>query len=221
MGSLLEWFHTKKEDLIVKMTKEHAKKVLECVIELDNLFKDLSVNEKEKNKIIEKINKLENECDDIRRDITIELVRGILSPNIREDLAHLIKRLDNVADHSNATARRTRLFDLKLLTPIQDDFQLMLKHTIESVRMLKELIENQLGQGKVNINKLIIDINKKEHQVDIDHYNVRSNLYKIDTSQISPFTIIEIHTIIESIELIADSVEDTADYIKILNLEHG
>ena len=104
LGSLLEWFHNKKEELIVKMTKEHAKKVLECVSELNTLFSNLSISEKEKNNIIERINKLENKCDYIRRDITVELVQGALSPNIREDLAHLVKRLDNVADHANATA---------------------------------------------------------------------------------------------------------------------
>ena len=203
------------------MVKEHAEKVHECVSELKNLFEDFNISNKDKNRIIEKINKLENECDVIRRSITMELVQGELSPNIREDLAHLIKRLDNVADNANATARRVGLFDLKLLLPVKNDLKIMVKHTIESVKMLKELIENQLGQSKVNINKLINNIHKKEHEVDIDHYKVRMGLPKIDTSNISPFIVIEINTMLESIEFIADSVEETADYIKILNLEHN
>ena len=203
------------------MTKEHSKKVLECVSELGNLFANLSISEKEKNKIIDKINKLENDCDNIRRDITVELVQGVLSPHIREDLAHLTKRLDNVADHANATARRSGLFDLKLLEPVKIELLLMITHTIQSVEMLNQLIDSQLGQSKSNINKLVNEINKKEHQVDIDHYKVRSNLNKIDTSRISQFTVIEINTMLEAIEEIADSVEETADYIKILNIEHG
>jgi len=221
LGSLLEWFYSKKEEQIVKKVKNHAQKVNECAHQLIELFKDLNIETKEKNKIIEKINKIENECDVIRRDIMKELSQGELTPRIREDLAHLIKRLDNVADNTNATARRLSIIDFKLLKPVKENLRTMVKNTIESVDMLQELIENQLGQSKVNINKLINKIHKKEHDVDVDHINLRKKLHEMDSSMISPFMAIEINSMVESIEFIADSVEETADLLKILNLEEA
>ena len=110
MGSLLEWFSTKREEKVIKRTKEHSKKVYECVYEFQRaieLYCDGKVDKAAK--LISRVNQIENEADDIRREVLLLLSKGQMVPQVREDLTHLTKRLDDVANGANAAGRRLQL----------------------------------------------------------------------------------------------------------------
>ena len=95
MGTLLEWFRTRREAKIIRRVKEHGKKVYNCVVQFrEALSLFLNNDMKAAKSAIKKVSQIENECDDIKREMLVELAKGELSPQVRNDLAHIIIQLD-------------------------------------------------------------------------------------------------------------------------------
>ncbi len=218
MGTLLDWFKTRREATIIKKTRDHAKKVYDCNFELNNLVSLLlQGKEKEAPKLIKRINEIENECDDIRRNIMIDLTKGELSPSVREDLAHLVKRLDSVANNANATAKRLGLLTYDVLAPIADEIKKMSQITLDCVKLLQNTIDLQMGHAVDKVIESVNEINRLEHEVDVLNYAVKQKLITI-RPEYSPYTAILLFEMVNLLENISDNAEDTADFIKMINV---
>lgn len=219
MNRLMEFFGSRKEDQILKLTREHAMKVYDTVLELENALKQFcDDNLGEANKTINKINQIENEADKIRRDLMLKLSKSLLPSNIRENLAHLVKNLDRLANCANGAARRLSIIEPEVIKPICMDLTAMLSDARDCALILKNMLLNPVSVKKEKLIKEIQRINKREHEVDMDHLALRKKLHSIDIPNINPFIAITVHTLIEFIESIADSAEDTADFLKIVYL---
>ncbi|MHA1300120.1 MAG: TIGR00153 family protein [Candidatus Helarchaeota archaeon] len=218
MGTLLEWFRTRREANIIKEARKHAKKVYDAMFELDKVV-DLFCRGKsaETPKLIKKINELENEADEIRRKVMLDLTKGELVPNVREDLAHLIKRLDAVANNTNAAARRLRLLTSEEIEPICDELKEMSKITLKCIKLLNETINEQLGGSSPVIFESIAKINRYEHEVDQINMAIKMKLVKLE-NPFSTFVAITIYEMINVFENITDCAEETADFMKVINV---
>lgn len=219
MNKLMEFFSSRKEDKIIKLTREHAMKVYDTVVELERAIKQFcDENLVEANKTISKINDIENEADKIRRDLMLKLSKSLLPSNIRENLAHLVKNLDRLANCANGAARRLSIIKPDNIKPIRSDITAMLSDARECALILKNMLLNPISVKKEKLIQEIQKINEKEHDVDIDHLELRKKLHSLDLPNLNPFIAITVHTLIEFIESIADSAEDTADFLKIVYL---
>ena len=119
MSKLIDFFATRKEEEILKLTRENSMKVYDTVVELENSLKQFCVGEiDEAKKTIKKVNEVENEADSLRRQIMMKLFKSLLPSNIRENLAHLVKSLDGVANCANGAARRLSLLKPDIIKPI-------------------------------------------------------------------------------------------------------
>ena len=223
MGTLFEWFRSRKEAKIIKKTRMHAKKVHDTILELKEVI--IAINKKDFEKVrlgVKRIDDIENECDDIRREVLVELSKGELAPSIREDLAHLIKRLDDIANHANAFGRRLNLIEnLDILFPISEKMIEMVDVTLVAVEKVRILVDELLKEESTQIVELVQEVGKLEHDVDILNYALKRDLQKIDATNISPFTANIIYEMINRLESISDSAEDVADLIRLLYLERA
>jgi len=221
MGTLFEWFRSRKETKIIKKTREHAKKVYDTINELNKVIIAIKNNQFDKVRLgIKRIDDVEHECDDIRRDILIELSKGELAPTVREDLAHLVKRLDDIANHANAAGRRLNLIeDLSLLSPISDKMDEMMHITIIAVEKTRSLVDELLEEDSQVIIDMVQEVGKLEHQIDNLNYAIKRDLQKIDFKNISPFTATIVYEMINRMESISDAAEDVADLIRLLYVE--
>ncbi len=218
LNRLLDFFGARKEDEIVKLTREHAIKVYDTVHELEYALKQFCNNDlDEAKKTIKRINEIENEADKIRRKLMLKLSKSMLPSNIRENLAHLVKNLDRLANCANGAARRLSILKTDMISLICEDLKIMLDDAKECALLLKNMLLNPTNLSKEKLLKEIEKINKQEHVVDIDHLKLRKKLQSIDL-QVNPFVAITIHNLIEFIESIADSAEDTADFLRIVYL---
>ncbi|NHI91262.1 MAG: DUF47 family protein [Candidatus Lokiarchaeota archaeon] len=221
MGTLFEWFRSRKEAKIIKKTRAHAKKVYDTINEFKNVI--VSIKNKKFDKVrlgVKRIDDIEHECDDIRRDILIELSKGELSPSIREDLAHLVKRLDDIANHANAASRRLILIDnLEVLLPVSDKLVEMMEITILAVEKARLLVDELLKEDSQLIIEMVNEVGVLEHKVDNINYVIKRDLQKIDYKNISPFTATLVHEMVNRMESISDSAEDVADLIRLLYVE--
>lgn len=220
MGSLLEWFKNRREENIIKETRIHAKKVYDCIFELNKLillFFEGKLHEVPS--LIKKVSELEHECDDIRRKIMIDLTKGELEPSIREDLAHLINRLDAVANNTNATAKRFGLLTNDSLIPIADELKKMSGISLKCVEILYKTIDLYLGRASQQVYSNITEINKLEHDIDVINFAIKEKLSKIQPNY-SPYTAILLFEMVNLLENISDNAEETAEFIKIIKVRH-
>ena len=220
MGSLIEFL--KRETTINALEKsiEHAQKVQECVKELNQGLK-LLLKEKEEeksHKILLNVDNLEREADILRRKIQQDVSRGELNPSIRQNLSHLIKRMDDVANCCTGVARRIVTIPFTFWEQSSDDtINIILEImdiTVEcSVFLDKILID--LLKDRENVKEYSSQINQKEHTVDLLNIKLRKSLQDTDY-KVNFFTIFTVGNVFDILEAISDSIEGVADYIMVL-----
>src|SRR3989337_1423139 len=86
--------------------QRHLATIMSAVEDLEKALKaSINNNEKETKASIDRVISAEKEADRLRRVVMTELSGGELPPTDREDLMHLIKRIDMVADWSRESTR--------------------------------------------------------------------------------------------------------------------
>jgi len=107
----------KRETAVNALEKsvKHAKIVQECIKNLD-LGLQILLNEKNTEKshdLFHKVDNLEREADNLRREIQKDVSSGELNPSVRQNLSHLVKRMDDVANCCTGVARRINTIPMK------------------------------------------------------------------------------------------------------------
>ncbi|NHJ19798.1 MAG: DUF47 family protein [Candidatus Lokiarchaeota archaeon] len=223
MSSLFEWFKSRNEESAINKTLIHMQKVLECVVEFE---KGLSYLIEEKNvdlalKVFFRVTELEHQADGIRRNILKMLSKAELTPNVRENLTHLVKRIDDVANAANASARILIYMNhadfLNLDHEVHVKTLEMAKNSVEAVKLLNLMVNDLMAAKEEEIQKLGEEVNSLEHKCDEIHFAI-NRLLVSNNPNINPFSAIEIHDCIFELENISDNAEDVADYIIMLTI---
>ncbi len=220
MGSLIEFLKRETALNVLEKTIKHAQIVQQCVRELEVGLKVL-LKEENFEKARENFNKvdlLEDEADKIRREILKDVSKGELNPSIRQNLSHLIKRLDDVANCSTGVARRITTIPTKFWEQSSEEtIKLILEiieTTVEAVSNLDKLVIDLVGERK-NVKDYAQKINQLEHDVDLLNIKLRESLQKTEYD-VNFFTIFTVGNIFDILEAISDSIEGVADYIIVL-----
>jgi predicted phosphate transport protein (TIGR00153 family) len=220
MGSLIEFLKRKTTLNVLEKTIKHAQVVQQCVRELEV---GLIVLLKEKNyekscRHFNRVDLFEDEADKLRREILKDVSRGELNPSVRQNLSHLIKRLDDVANCSTGVARRITTIPIKFWEQSSEEtLELILKiieTTVEAVANLDKLVSDLVGERK-SVKAYARKINQYEHEVDLLNIKLRESLQKTDYD-VNFFTIFTVGNIFDILEAISDSIEGVADYIFVL-----
>jgi predicted phosphate transport protein (TIGR00153 family) len=198
-------------------------KVLECVVEFE---KGLAFFIEEKNvdlalKVFFRVGELEHQADSIRRNILKMLSQAELTPTIRENLTHLVKRIDDVANAANASARILIYMNhadfLKLDNEVHTKILEMAELSVKAVKLINTMVNDLLAAKEEEIQKIGDDVNTLEHKCDELHFAINRILVS-NHPDINPFSAIEIHNCIFELENISDNAEDVADYIIMLTI---
>jgi len=220
MGSLIEFLKRETALNVLEKTIKHAQIVQQCVRELEVGLKVLLKEEnfEKSRENFNKVDLLEDEADKLRRDILKDVSKGELNPSIRQNLSHLIKRLDDVANCSTGVARRITTIPPKFWEQSsQETIKIILEiieTTVEAVNNLDKLVIDLVGERK-SVKEYAQKINQLEHDVDLLNIKLRENLQKTEYD-VNFFTIFTVGNIFDILEAISDSIEGVADYIIVL-----
>jgi predicted phosphate transport protein (TIGR00153 family) len=221
MSALYEWFKSRNEETVINKTLIHMKKVLECVVEFQ---KALSFLLEEKNidlaiKVFFRVNEQEHQADGIRRKILRMLSKAELNPTVRENLMHLIKRNDDVANATNASARMLIYMNhndlLSLGNLVHEKMLEIASISVDTVKKLDTMVNKLITGEEEEIQTLGEEVNSLEHEVDEAKFAINRNLVS-NHPDINPFSAIEIHNCISAMEAITDNAEEVADYLILL-----
>ncbi len=215
MSELLKWLEKRRENKAITTMQRHLATTMSAVEDLERAVKaSVSGNEKEAKAAIDRVTSAEKEADKLRRVVMVELSRGELPPIDREDLMHLMKRVDMVADWSRES---TRILNA---TPMQDVPESLRGAAVQMVGGVRECATalrkaiNSMAEKPEETLKAADEVERLEEKVDNLFEDSRRQLAKEETLKVG--AAILMNELFETIELAADACEDACDHIRVI-----
>lgn len=213
-----DWFEKRRRTKGLEIAHEQITKAFDTVNLLHKAMQSFSQgNLTETKKYVTNLYKAEEEVDKLRTDVFTELSKGAaLVADYREDLLHLVKRLDTVADHTKDAARCLEMLgDAKIPEELCNKTVFMTGKLVEAAQALRAGIEKISSNGS----EAILEAQKVEnfeHDLDQEYLNTKSLFVKYG-DKVNCGAMVIFDDLIEFIEHAADMCADTADYIVILS----
>ena len=215
MSELLKWFEKRRENKAITTMQRHLATIMSAVEDLEKALKaSINNNEKETKASIDRVISAEKEADRLRRVVMTELSGGELPPTDREDLMHLIKRIDMVADWSRES---TRILGATPMKDVPDSLKMSAVEMIEGVRecatALRKCI-NSMAEKPEEALKAADEVERLEEKVDDLFENARHLLAKEEKFKVG--AAILMNELLDAIEMAADMCEDACDQVRII-----
>jgi len=177
----------------------------------------LNGNKEEAKSSFQRLSLVEHEIDELRRTVFEELTRGSLPFKDREDIMHLVKRLDVMADHVKDSGRSVIvLLEAKVVREIWEQFVEIAKDLVACSTTLRKALD-MLGTNPSEARELSKKVDEIESMVDEKYLKTKALLLK-HADRMDSATLMLLRDLLESMEHVADSCDDTADYIRILTV---
>ena len=211
------WFEKRRRTKVLDLAQDQITKALDTVTLLNQAMRSLSEgDQKEVLQRIENIFKEEEEVDKLRTDVFTELSKGAaLFADYREDILHLVKRLDTLADHVKDAARCLEmLIGTPLPQEIMDKTVHMTSLLVDCAQALRTCIE-KINVAPAEAVTGAQKVEEIEHQIDDDYLKTKASFIKYG-QQMNIGAVVIFDDLIEFLEQAADQCADTADYIVIL-----
>jgi len=215
---LEKWFAERRKSKVLDMAYQQITKAIDTVTELEKAMIAASKKETaEAKKSIQRLFQVETEIDDLRRAVFEELTRGSLPPKDREDIMHLVKRLDVMADHVKDSGRSLLLLaEVQMPKDVWNELVEIAKDLVEESTTLRKSIE-KLGVDTVEVRTLSQRVDELETRIDDRYMKTKEMLLK-HGREMDAATLLILKDLLQSLEEVADSCDDTADYVRILTV---
>lgn len=208
----------------IRPLEEHMAKVHACVTHLGPFF-DAVVKQdwSTVSELQQKIAHLENEADDMKRDLRIHLPKGLFMPVSRSDLLELLSVQDRLANKAKDIAGMVMGRKMVFPEPITADFLEFLKRCIEAskqantaIHELDELLETGFSGSEIKlVEGMIAKLARIERDTDEKQIHLRHVIFGLE-DKLPPVNVIFIYKIIEWTGDLADRAQDVGDRLQIL-----
>jgi len=212
------WFEKRRKNKVLDIAYRQMTLALDTVNDLERAIKAIFSNDRSSAKTtIERLFLIEEEIDNLRRAVFEELSRGNLPPRDREDIMHLVKRLDVMADFVKDSARSIIiLLDAEVPEEIWKAFLEMSMGVVRCAATLKESLK-LLSENPSEARSLSLKVEEEENKVDKQHLAIKGLLLKYG-DKINPSVLIVLKDLADYMEDAADSCADVGDYIRVLTV---
>jgi len=214
-----KWFAQRRKTKLLELAYRQITLSIDTVTDLDKAMNAVLSNKNEEAKeSIERLFVTEVEIDNLRRAVFEEATKGNLPPKEREDLLHLVKRLDVLADHVKDSARNVLiLLDEKVPGEIWSSYTNITEDLVKCATTLRKALE-KLGVNPAKAMELAKEVDVIEGRVD-DKY-LKAKWLLLQQKELKAPTIIVLKDLLDLLEQIADTCCDTADYIRVLTVSY-
>jgi predicted phosphate transport protein (TIGR00153 family) len=214
---LLDWLAKRREINVVKMIQDHLSLCTECAEEISNATKKMISGDREGAMLnILRLNSKEKEADVLRGTIMNELSKGEFSPNQRDDLMHLIKRVDMVADYARSAGRSLTLLSMdRYPDKVKEISVIFVEKTLDNVIMLRKSVQS-LTVNVTDTMQFGDQVERIEEEVDELHATARGIIKDLPSSVMTPGEFIVLSEFFNALEMVNDSCEDSVDYLRLI-----
>ncbi|MEM2028650.1 MAG: DUF47 family protein, partial [Candidatus Bathyarchaeia archaeon] len=212
------WFEKRRKNKVLDIAHRQMTLALDTVNDLERAIKAIFSGDRESAKTtVERLFLVEEEIDNLRRAVFEELSKGSLSSRDREDIMHLVKRLDVMADFVKDSARSIMiLLDHDIPEDIWKAFLEMATGVVRCAATLKESLK-ALSENPSEARNLSMKVEEEENKVDKQYLSIKSLLLGYG-NKVNPMALIILKDLAEYMENAADSCADVGDYIRVLTV---
>ncbi|PKA45392.1 DUF47 domain-containing protein (plasmid) [Rhizobium sullae] len=212
---MLSWFRRlmPREDRFFDLFAQHSRTVVGAAEALNQL---LAGSEIERH--CETIVRLENEADDITREVLLSIRRSFITPFDRGDIKDLIQSMDDAIDMMQKTVKTIRLFQQKTFDP---GMQEMGAAIVEAAHLIAEAIPllDRMGSNAPRLTAIAEDITRVEgHSDDLHERGLKDLFSRYGAS--NPMAYIIGSEIYGELEKVVDRFEDVANEISGIVIEN-
>jgi predicted phosphate transport protein (TIGR00153 family) len=213
-----DWFTQRSRTRGLELAHDQITKAFETVTWLHKATQSFAEkNHKEAKEYIESLYKTEEGVDKLRADVFMELSKGTaLVADYREDLLHVVKRADTLADHTKDAARCLEMLsEADMPNELTEKMVLMTGKLVDITQILSGCIEKISTNSKEAINDAK-KVEQIEHAIDEEYLKTKRLFVKYGV-KMNRGAMVILDDLIEFIEQAADNCADTADYIRVLS----
>ena len=208
------WFERHRRTKLLDLAQEQITTALDTVTLLHKAMQQIAKAEiKDANGTVEKLFKVEEEIDHLRTEVFKELSKGAaLFADYREDLLHLVKRLDTFADHVKDAARCIKMLgDAQIPDELWKKAVHITSTLVDCATALRSSIQN-ISANPTEAMKGAKKVEEIEAGIDKEYLATKSLFIKY-AEQMNSGALIIFDDMVEFLEEAADMCADTADYI--------
>jgi predicted phosphate transport protein (TIGR00153 family) len=208
----------------VKPLEQHMDIVFRCAKKLRPFFEAVISKDYERmGEVRAQIEALENEADDLKKHIRLNMPKSLFMPVPREDLLELLLVQDKIANRTRDVSgiimgRKMEIPDeiAGKFIEFVDSNVAAAKQARKSVRELDELFTAGFKGAEVQlVSELIEELDAIETQTDEQQTQIRSALYQIEKT-LDPIDVIFLYEVIQLTGEIADMAERVGRRLELL-----
>ena len=171
----------------------------------------------------QKIIRLENAADDLKRELRAHLPKSLFLPVARGDILAMLSTQDKIANQAKDIAALMLGRQMSIPAPLQDNFQVLLNLSLSTCEKAKqaidefdELLECGFRGSEMQLVETMIDeLDRREHQTDEVQALLREHLFSLE-KDLSPIDVIFLYKIIDFVGALADHAHDVGGKLQIL-----
>ncbi len=191
---------------------DHAEQILQASRELANLmaaFDDVQ-------RRCYNIETIEKRGDRIAQSAIEMLHKTFITPIDRDNIHHLVTRMDDILDMMEDAAQSIYLYDIKAVTPDAQRLATICVGCAEHVKAAVSLLSNMQNSAKILV--ACAEIDKLESEAD---HVMRSAMAKLFRDEPDVRQVIKLRAIYELLEAVTDRCEDVANIIENIVLDNS
>jgi predicted phosphate transport protein (TIGR00153 family) len=203
---------------------QHMCKVKKCVDLIQPLMRAFIDEDFDKiTEITKLIFKAEHEADLMKKEIRINLPKGIFLPVARGDILRFLKEQDNIADATEDLAALLAMRRMKIPTELKDELQNLVDEVIEAFNLtmkvsseIKLLAETSFGGAEAHkVMEMIEEIKIKEWEADKAQMRAAQMMFSLE-DQLDPVSVMMWMNIFRELGNLANHAENTGDQLRIM-----
>ncbi|MBB4226874.1 hypothetical protein GGD56_000694 [Rhizobium mongolense] len=202
-----------REDRFFDLFAQHSRTVVGAAEALNQL---LAGSEIERH--CETIVRLENEADEITREVLLAIRRSFITPFDRGDIKDLIQSMDDAIDMMQKTVKTIRLFQQNSFDP---GMQEMGAAIVQAAHLIAEAIPllDRIGSNAPRLSAIAEEVTRVEgHSDDLHDQGLKDLFSRYGTS--NPMAYIIGSEIYGELEKVVDRFEDVANEISGIVIEN-
>lgn len=213
---MLSWFRKllPREDKFFDLFERHSKTAVDAANEMQALLTGEGAIEDHCRRIVE----LENEADEITREVLLAVRRSFITPFDRGDIKDLIQSMDDAVDMLNKTVKTIRRFEQHTFEP---GMQEMGRLIAEAARLNAATVPllPQMGTNSTRISALTEEMTRVEGRSDELYEEGLKNLFRTHGAGNAMAYLIG-SEIYGELEKVVDRFEDVANEINGIVIEN-
>ena len=204
--------------------EKHVNVAYHCTRELIGFFEAAIAGDWEKAaQVRAEIERLEDEADDLKKEIRLHLPKSLFMPVPRQDLLELLLVQDKMANRAKDVSGLVLGRRMRIPAAIAEDFLAFVRRCIDaakqarkSVRELDELFTTGFKGAEVSlVSSLIEELDHIETDTDNLQAKIRKNLYAVEDT-LRPVDVVFLYRVIELTGEIADMAERVGRRLELL-----